>query len=46
MSRLSKSPSKRLLGFQQKLGEALSFPIDIELFGDLVLGLSMLMGRN
>jgi hypothetical protein len=32
----------RLIEFQQKLGRPLSFPIDIELFGDLVLGLSML----
>ena len=33
---------QRLSEFQQKLGRPLSFPIDIELFGDLVLGLSML----
>jgi hypothetical protein len=33
---------RRLVEFQQKLGRPLSFPLDIELFGDLVLGLSML----
>lgn len=33
---------QRLSEFQHKLGRPLSFPIDIELFGDLVLGLSML----
>jgi hypothetical protein len=33
---------RRLLEFEQKLERPLSFPIDIELFGDLVLGLSML----
>lgn len=33
---------QRLSEFQQKLGRPLSFPIDIELFGDLVLGLSIL----
>jgi hypothetical protein len=33
---------QRLIEFQQKLERPLSFPIDIELFGDLVLGLSML----
>ncbi len=33
---------RRLSEFEQKLGRPLSFPIDIELFGDLVLGLSML----
>jgi hypothetical protein len=33
---------QRLIEFEQKLGRALSFPLDIELFGDTVLGLSML----
>jgi hypothetical protein len=33
---------QRLLEFERKLERPLSFPIDIELFGDLVLGLSML----
>ena len=33
---------QRLHEFAQKLERPLSFPIDIELFGDLVLGLSML----
>src|SRR5581483_2166431 len=33
---------QRLVEFEQKLGRPLSFPVDIELFGDLVLGLSML----
>src|ERR1017187_7816316 len=33
---------QRLSEFQQKLGRPLSFPIDIELFGDLILGLSIL----
>jgi Zn-dependent peptidase ImmA (M78 family) len=33
---------QRLHEFEQKLERPLSFPIDIELFGDLVLGLSML----
>jgi Zn-dependent peptidase ImmA (M78 family) len=33
---------RRLFEFEQKLERPLSFPIDIELFGDLVLGLSML----
>jgi hypothetical protein len=32
----------RLLEFERKLERPLSLPIDIELFGDLVLGLSML----
>jgi hypothetical protein len=33
---------QRLHEFERKLERPLSFPIDIELFGDLVLGLSML----
>jgi hypothetical protein len=33
---------ERLHEFEQKLEHPLSFPVDIELFGDLVLGLSML----
>jgi hypothetical protein len=33
---------QRLIEFERALGRPLSFPIDIELFGDLVLGLSML----
>ena len=33
---------QRLHEFEQKLERPLSFPLDIELFGDLVLGLSML----
>src|ERR1039458_6104994 len=33
---------QRLHEFERKLERPLSFPLDIELFGDLVLGLSML----
>jgi hypothetical protein len=40
--RIEEIAEQRLHEFERKLERPLSFPIDIELFGDLVLGLSML----
>jgi hypothetical protein len=40
--RIEEIAEQRLREFEGKLGRPLSIPIDIELFGDLVLGLSML----
>ena len=40
--RIEEIAEQRLHEFEGKLGRPLSIPIDIELFGDLVLGLSML----
>ena len=40
--RIEEIAEQRLQEFERKLERPLSFPIDIELFGDLVLGLSML----
>ena len=40
--RIEEIAEQRLREFEGKLGRPLSIPVDIELFGDLVLGLSML----
>jgi len=40
--RIKEIAEQRLREFEGKLGRPLSIPVDIELFGDLVLGLSML----
>src|ERR1700733_3116663 len=40
--RIEEIAEQRLQEFEGKLGRPLSIPVDIELFGDLVLGLSML----
>jgi hypothetical protein len=40
--RIEEIAEQRLRDFEGKLGSPLSIPVDIELFGDLVLGLSML----
>jgi hypothetical protein len=40
--RIEEIAEQRLHEFERKLERPLSFPLDIELFGDLVLGLSML----
>jgi hypothetical protein len=40
--RIEEIAEQRLREFEGKMGRPLSLPIDIELFGDLVLGLSML----
>jgi hypothetical protein len=40
--RIEEIAEQRLLEFERKLERPLALPIDIELFGDLVLGLSML----
>jgi hypothetical protein len=40
--RIEEVAEQRLREFEGKLGRPLSIPVDIELFGDLVLGLSML----
>ena len=40
--RIEEIAEQRLHEFERKLKRPLSFPLDIELFGDLVLGLSML----
>lgn len=43
--RIEEIAEQRLREFEGKLGSALSLPIDIELYGDLVLGLST-MGKH
>ena len=40
--RIEEIAEQSLREFEGKLGRPLSIPVDIELFGDLVLGLSML----
>jgi hypothetical protein len=40
--RIGEIAEQRVREFEGKLGRPLSIPVDIELFGDLVLGLSML----
>ena len=40
--RIEEIAAQRLREFEGKLGRPVSIPVDIELFGDLVLGLSML----